>query len=132
EGVGVEIGRVVVEAQERHQVPAAVRGWRAEARRPPPLGRRVHRRQPLEQKLARLEVAAVVVEAVHADLEAGFGQLAHGVVRRDVAAWHEVPGGAETACDLQVPQVRYVFASLLSLYVVLEHEGPALRLRPRR
>ena len=118
ERIGVGIGRVVVEAEQRHEFPRAMRGRRAKAARSPLLGCRAHRRQAVLERRSRLEVAPVVVETVHADLEAAAPELCNdrvidrrsgagrGSRKSDTRAPPPHPG-AGGCCDSQRPSRRH-------------------------
>src|SRR2546425_12807827 len=70
EGRGVGVGRVVVEAHQRHQSGRPERGGRSKALRLPAFSVLSYQRQTPTEHFRRGKVAPVVIEAVDADLEA--------------------------------------------------------------
>src|SRR5207244_1595807 len=132
EGSSVGVGRVVGEAEQRHQLDGAQCPRRAESFRLPAFRVISNRRQPPLQGRERREVAAVVVEAVNADLEPVLAQGLDELISDDVAVtWDEVPRRSVAGLDLDAKELRQLLVTELGLDVVSEHEGPSPVARPQ-
>ena len=83
--VGIGIRGVIVESQERHPVPVPLRCGGAEAPRTPPACVIPHRRQSSTKHLEGLQISAVVVKPVNANLKAPPRELVNEVVRGLIA-----------------------------------------------